>query len=219
MATLLGRGLYTFADAAKLTGLKPSRIREWFPVRSTKRKSIFTGDYKPVNGDRAISFYDLIDVYVVGHLREHRISLQTIRKVYAKLKEEYQSDHPFCRHELLTDGKTVFVRGLDRSREKEEVMEVLTKQRVFPEILLPFLKAIEYDHAALARRWRIGKSVVINPEICFGAPVVESVGVPTSILAASYHANLENAERVARWHGVTSKDVLAAVAFESRFAA
>lgn len=28
--SILGRGVYTFADAAKLTGLSRTRIREWF---------------------------------------------------------------------------------------------------------------------------------------------------------------------------------------------
>ena len=52
-----------------------------------------------------------------------------------------------------------------------------------------------------------------------GKPIVEAARVPTYILAAAYQANSEDAERVANWHGVNRKDVLAAVKFEHQFAA
>jgi uncharacterized protein (DUF433 family) len=214
----LGHGVYTFKEAARYTGLKGSRVREWFRHRpDAGRKAIFVSDYEPADGQQAISFYDLIDVYVAGHLREHGVSLQTLRKVYAKLKNDFETEHPFCRHELLTDGKIVFVRGLDQ-KGNDEVMEVLSRQKVFPRILLPFLKTIDYDDS-LAKRWRIGESVVMDPRICFGRPIVEAARVPTYILATAYRANSEDAERVASWHGVSPKDVLAAVKFENRFAA
>ena len=41
--TILGRGVYSFAEAAQLTGLKPARVREWFTIRPsrTNHKPIF----------------------------------------------------------------------------------------------------------------------------------------------------------------------------------
>jgi uncharacterized protein (DUF433 family) len=221
MTLSLGRGLYTFQEAARLTGLKDSRIREWFRGRLSRsgRKPVFAGDYAPVEGDSAISFYDLIDVYVAGQLRDHGVSLQTVRKLYGRMQENLGAAHPFCRKELLTDGKTVFTRGLD-GKGREELIEVLTRQGIFPQVLLPFLKAIDYDKVSLlARRWRITPKVVIDPEICFGAPVIEAAGIPTAILAAAYEANKHNAELVARWYNVRPQHILAAADFESTRAA
>src|SRR5207245_2653193 len=110
-----------------------------------------------------ISFLDLIDVFVAGQLREHGVTLQTLRRVYAHLADELKTRHPFSRQELLSDGNTVFMRGMDQ-KGQEELTEVLTKQKVFPQIILPFLKKIDYNAASkLAERWHIAPQVVIDP--------------------------------------------------------
>src|SRR5437868_1402762 len=98
MAHLLGHGIYTFSEAARLTGLRPSRIREWF-----RRRPVFQSDYDPIDGDFAISFLDLVDVFVAGQLREHGVSMQTVRKVYKRMADDLKEIHPFCRKELMTD--------------------------------------------------------------------------------------------------------------------
>jgi uncharacterized protein (DUF433 family) len=221
MSTVLGNGVYSYQEAALLTGLRRERVGEWFRTRPEKsgRHPIFRSDYEPVGGDRAISFLDLIDVFVAGRLREHGVSLQTLRRVYARLQKELQTAHPFGRRELLSDGKTVFTRGMDEEGQ-EELREVLSRQKVFPDIIQPFLKKIDYSEISqLARRWHVARLVVIDPHICFGKPVVEPVSIPTAILAAAYRANQEDAERVAGWYDVHADHVLAAVEFENSLAA
>jgi uncharacterized protein (DUF433 family) len=221
MDTPLGHGVYSISEASRLTGLRAARIREWFRGRPTRpgRKPVFFGDYEPVDNDFAISFYDLIDVFVAGQLREHGVPLQTVRRAYRWMTDELGTRHPFCRRELLTDGKAIFLRGLD-AEGQQELTEVLTRQKVFPEILLPFLKTIEYDASTiLARRWRIAPEVVIDPAISFGKPVIEEAGVVASLLSAAYHANGRDAELVADWYNVRPGAVLAAVRFASRLAA
>ena len=132
MTALLGNGVYTFREAARLTGLKPSRVREWF-----RRKPIFHSDYEPVDGDIAISFHDLVDVFVAGQLREHGVTMQTVRKVYDRMAKDLATTHAFCRKELLTDGKKVFLQSIGNDGEPN-LVEVLTKQGVFAEFILPF---------------------------------------------------------------------------------
>jgi uncharacterized protein (DUF433 family) len=219
--TVLGHGVYTIAQAAKLVGLTTRRVREWFRGRPSlpQRKPVFRGDYKPIGDFFAISFYDLVDVYVAGQLREFGVSLQTVRRVYDRLARDLRTPHPFCRQELLTDGEEVFIQGKDRAGE-EEIYEVITKQKVFPEIILPFLKQIDYDRVTiLASRWRIAEGVIIDPRICFGSPVVNEESIPTYLLNAEYHANNKDVEKVAAWYKIRSETVRAAVAFETKLAA
>ena len=221
MTAVLGHGVYSIPEASQLTGLKPSKVREWFRDRRSgrSRKPVFLADYEPIGGDYAISFLDLIDLFVAGQLREHGVALQTLRRVYQKMAEDLGTAHPFCRQELLSDGKVVFTRGLDAAGQ-EELKEVLTNQKVFPQILLPFLQRIDYDRVTvLARRWRIADKVIVDPAICFGKPVIEQVCIPTAILAACYRANEEDPELVADWYNVHPDDVRAAVRFEESMAA
>lgn len=221
MGTMLGNGVYGYSEAARLTGLKRECIREWFRIRGGdgKRPPVFRSDYQPVDGDRAISFLDLIDVFVAGQLREHGVSPQTLRRVYTRLQKELNTKHPFSRSELLSDGKIVFTRGMD-SKGQEELTEALTRQKVFPSIILPFLKRIDYGEVSkLAERWHIAHKVVIDPRICFGKPIVEDYSIPTIALADAYRANDQNAEQVADWFNVNAEHVLAAVEFENNMAA
>ncbi len=218
---ILGHGVYTLPEAARLTHLKPQRVREWFHGRPREefRKPIFQSDYQSVGGDRAISFHDLIELFVAGQLRDHGVSLQSLRKVHKQLQKELNTRHPFCRSEVLSDGKRVFTLGLDEDG-RNKMIEVLTHQSVFVDILLPFLKRISYDEATqLARRWLITEMIVIDPAICLGKPIVEPVGIATAILASAYEANHKNAELVAEWYSVHARHVIAAVDFERNLAA
>ena len=212
MTTMLGRGVYSFREAARLTRLAPSRIREWFG----NRRRVLTSDYAKVDGDIAISFYDLIDVFVVGNLRNFGVNMSMVRRAYETLGEELGTKHPFCHRELLTDGIRVFA----RQEQSSILVDVITKQGAFSKIIEPFLQSIDYDHVKLmAKRWRINKNVVIDPAICFGSPIVESVSVPTAILARAFEANDKDANIVAQWYEVAKADVLHAVAFERTLAA
>lgn len=221
LTAVLGKGVYTVGEAARLTQLRPRRVREWFRGRSNSksRTPVFESDFEPVAGDFTISFLDLVDVYVAGQLREHGVSLRNVRRVYDRLGKELKTAHPFCRQELLTDGKIVLTRGLDAAGQ-EEITEVLTRQRFFPSILLPFLQRIDYDRmTVLAQRWNIAPGVVVDPRLCFGAPTIENAGMPTRILSAAYRANADDAERVGVWYNLSADQVLDAVRFESSLAA
>lgn len=221
MKTQLGLGIYDLREAARFTGLHPVRVRRWFVQRPSEenRRPVLQSDYSPTDGEYAISFLDLIDVFVFGQLRTHGVSQRTLRKVGIKLKSELKTKHPFAHSQLATDGFEVFLRGVDKEG-KEELIEVLTRQRVFPEIIAPFLKKLDYNNVTnLARRWRIADGVVLNPEIALGKPVVDGVFVKTEILASAYHANKGDSEAVARWYNVSPEDVDKAVLFESNIAA
>jgi uncharacterized protein (DUF433 family) len=216
MSAILGHGIYNLAEAARLTHLRPPRVREWFTGKSTERrpKPVFRSDYDSVDGDKAISFLDLIELFIAGQLREQGVSLQSLRKVRDQLKKDLKTPHPFCRREILSDGNKVFTLGLDHDGRKE-MIDVLSRQRVFVDILLPFLKRIDYDAATkLASKWSIADKIVIDPTRCLGKPIVEEVCIRTSILASAYQANDQDPERVAEWYGLLPAHVLAAVDFE-----
>ncbi len=218
---MLGRGVYNITEAAALTQLRTARVREWFRGRrnGTGSRSVFQSDFPVVGGDYAISFLDLVELFIAGKLREIGISLQYIRRVYAHLETEH-GKHPFCSREIfVSDDKRIFTRGLSDA-ESKRVIEALTSQQYFEQIILPFLRRIDYDEATnLARRWRIFEGIVVDPSLCFGKPVVERVGIATTILSSAFYSNARNARRIAEWFEISPEHVLAAVAFEDWLAA
>lgn len=214
--SLLGNGVYSFADAAKYTRLKQSRIREWFRNREDGT-GLFRSDFGESTDQKLISFHDLIESYIAGQMRDNGVTLSTIRKVHSKLQSDWNDLHPFCRPEFRVGGKDVFYVGLD-SKGQQQIFDALTKQMVFVKLISPFLKRLDYG-AATAIRWRIAKGVEIDPKLCWGQPVATSSKIPTYILSNSFHANGKQADAVARWFEVTKDDVLAAVRFEKSLVA
>jgi uncharacterized protein (DUF433 family) len=71
----------------------------------------------------------------------------------------------------------------------------------------------------MASRWHIAELIVVDPAIRFGQPVVDRVGIATSVLRKAYYANGEDAEFVAEWYGIAARHVRAAVEFENDLAA
>ena len=219
-APTLGSGIYTFAEAGRLTGLAPRRVRDWFrgrPItqKAGRRSRVFDADYSDAAGGR-ISFLDLIEVLVAGNLRELGIPLRGVRKAHAELRRFLHTPHPFSHRGLFTDGRAIFLHMEDRSRSDSELIEVVSRQQAIPQVLLPQLTRVDYDPgSALARQWRVAAGVVIDPARSFGKPVTATSGVPTSILAAAFRANGRDAERVADWYGISAADVNAAVRFEA----
>jgi uncharacterized protein (DUF433 family) len=219
MIAILGYGVYTLPEAAKLTKLTIPRIREWFRVRGGRPSPIFHSRYQEIDGETVISFLDLVDVFVAGQLRTHGVSFQTLRKVYKKLAKDFRTEHPFSRKELLTDGRIVYVSDLSQEGE-EEIREALSSQGVFPEIILPVLKRMDYDRiTSLALRSHVADQVVLDPALCFGQPIVEKVCIPTRLLFSAFQANDLDAHKVADWYSIKPAQVIAAVEFESSLAA
>lgn len=220
---VLGKGVYSLTEAARLADLPPARVRNWFRITSLadSGRPAFVSDYSTVGGDRAISFLDLIEVAIAGKLRaaEPAVSLQHIRKVHAKLSAETGEKHPFCTREIYHNRGRIFTKKLS-DPTTDEIIEPLTDQLYLQAVIMPFLEKIEYDACTnLARLWRIAAGVVVDPTRCFGKPIVESRGIATRILASAYEANGRDVDRVARWYEVEPGDVDAAVAFERVIAA
>lgn len=218
---VLGRGVYSLTEAAKLTHLRPSRVRAWFrPLENRAGVGVFQSDYPSVGDDRAISFLDLIEVYIAGRLREADppVSLQHIRKVHKKLSIDTGKPHPFCEREIYHSKGTIFTRPLNDT--SGPVIEPLTSQTYINSVIMPFLEKIEYDHITnLARLWHIAEGVVVDPSRSFGKPIVSEVGIATRVLSASYEANGRDAARVAEWYEIKPEHVIAAVRFETGSAA
>lgn len=218
---MLGRGVYNFAEAAKYTGLRPKRVKEWFLGRTLDPtpRPVLLSDYPIVNGTSAISFLDLIEVFVAGQFRTSGVPLQLIRKAHARLRLDWDVPHPFAQLRIRTDGRAIFALSSDEPNQIE-IQDVMTRNLVFESVILPTLDRVDYDQATeQACRWHLSPSVVLDPAISFGKPIVAPTGIATKILSGAYYANGQDAKAVASWFGVKDEHVLAAVEFEDRYAA
>lgn len=216
---MLGKGVYSIAEAAHLVGVHPARLRTWFVGRPGRQTPFFEPDHTRVGGRIAISFRDLVDAWVASQFRERGLSLQSLRRIHSNLQKRFGDKHGFCHESLKTDGRTVFLHAVD-DEGREKLLDLLDNQLLMPKVILPFLEQLDFDPVShLATRWRIASGVLVDPTINFGKPIVTGSCVATAVLAEAYNANEQNAARVASWFNVSEDDVLEAVRFEHRLAA
>ena len=217
----IGTGVYSGPEAARLTRLRTQRVREWFRGRDSQSrifKPVFQSDYPVLHEDFAISFLDLIELFIGGKLRDAGISLPKLRRNYNELRRDF-GDLPCCTRQIYVSEKQIFTRGLN-DEDGKSVIEAITRQHYFEQIIRPFLEKIVYDDVTTrAARWNIAPFVMVDPAIRFGRPTVEGTGIATSTLSRAFHANWEDARYVASWFGVEENQVMAAVNFEGELAA
>jgi len=216
---MLGQGVYTVTEVSRLTDLHPSRVRSWFKQRADGSGGgpVFTSDYESVDGDYAVSFFDLIDVLVVGTFRDQfNVPMRVVRRAHSLLQARLGTKHPFCHNDLYTVGKNIFLCAANELNE-EILSEVVSRQQFFLHIKEK-RHHIDYNEMSrLARRWRITEGVLIDPSVCMGKPTVAKTGIATYVVANQYYANRKNQSLVADLYGISEKDVVNAVTFEDRY--
>lgn len=218
--TALGQGIYTIGEAARLVGITPRRAAAWFRGwHGAGTPVLGHTDYADWGHPELVSFPDLVDVVVVAELRRLGVPMPKIRKAYIAISNYFgRAPHPFARRDLLTDSNGDVFLYVARHDGIDELVEVVSRQRAFPKLLMRYLTRINYDPASgLARRMRLTDEIVIDADRRYGKPIVDSVTMPTAILARAFVAHEGDAESAADWHNVAPEDVLAAVAFERNF--
>lgn len=226
--SLVGVGLYTFAEAAKLVGVQSRDLRRWldgYSYRDRNKESVRSEPlWKTELTDEeveGISFHDLLEVRFVAAFRKHGVSLQTIRCASQHARELFDRPYPFTCKRFQTDGRTIFAQAIHDTGETE-LLDLVKKQYAFSQIIEPSLyRGIEFGNNELARRWfplSRSRSVVLDPMIAFGKPIVTDVGIRTSTLYDAFLA--EGTKRaVSRLYEVPLASVEAAISFEKRLAA
>jgi uncharacterized protein (DUF433 family) len=232
---LLGVGIYTRAEVARLLELSPGRVGSW--VRGyrytwgpkTQRKhgkqpAVIQTDLPIIDSAIAISFLELMELRIVQRFRAEGIPLQTVRVAWHHAAKAFATKHPFADRRVFMDRGRIFM-ALDEDRTDPELLiEVSSRKRPFQVIAGPiFAKSlieVEFDEEThlVQRWWPLGRAVpiVLDPRIAFGAPVIEGTRIPTSVLSLYTVGNRVRA--VAYAFGLNEAQVEAALGFESHLA-
>lgn len=217
---LVGVGIYSVPDAARLTGVSTHRIRRWLQGYSYQRDGkvrrqppVWRPELGTVEGDLCLSFQDLMEVRVVNELRNRGIAWKWIRKVGEVAARDFGTSHPFCTHRFATQGKTIVMHVLQDACDLR--LLDLARGQLLLHIIEPYLCDLEFDRETALRWWPLGKDheIVIDPARGFGKPILSSHGIPTRVLARSYDAEGSYAT-VAEWFEVDESSVQEAVRFE-----
>lgn len=224
---LVGVGIYTIPEAARLAHVPAPSIRRWlygyhygYKGQTVQQPAVVAATDN-LRSLRVVTFLDLIEVQFVHAFRDEGVSWKTIRIAATKAREFTRNDHPFASRQFVTDGSTIFAEIVQATGNRE-LLDLKSDQMAFRRVFLPSLRVkMELGERRVERLWPLGRNrpVVIDPQRQFGQPISRDEGVPTAVLASAYSSMRRSVDSVARWYDVSRTAVRAAVDFEQRLAA
>lgn len=177
------RPLYTLVEVSRYARVQPNTLRSWSkPGDSTL---VVPAGHKTV---APLSFINLIETHVLLALRRtHMVPMRRIRTAIEWLRDKYQSEHPLAELDLETDGYDVFV------KESGSPVSASRKGQIgIPEVLSRYLQRIERDPNRIPIRFypltyeTSPKTVVMDPSIAYGRPVIRGTRVSTLMVFERY---------------------------------
>ena len=231
---LLGVGIYTRTEAARLLRLTPQRLGRWvrgytywlksgLAPRKTRQPPVVHTDLPTIDGMVALSFLELMELRVVRAFVEKGVPLQRVRAAARTIGDLFGTEHPFAHRRVYTDRNQIFV-ALSDAGVEPALLQVsgrrASSQLIAGGIFDRYVEEIDFEvESALAERWYpLGRSVpvVLDPRIAFGAPVVAGTRIRTDVLAL--YASGNTVPVVAKAFELDAARIQAAVDFETHLA-
>jgi uncharacterized protein (DUF433 family) len=181
---------YTVGEAAHYLGVPKSTMRAWFVGQRNFRSVIRPADPQKLG----LSFSNLVEAYMLTAIRRrHNIALPTIRRGLDYLVRKLGAKRPLLEQQFATNGVDLFVEHLG------EVINISRDGQVeMADLIRAYLERVERDPQGLpiklypfTRRQpprEQPRTVVIDPRVSFGRPVLAGTGVPTAVLAEQFKA-------------------------------
>jgi len=222
----LNTGIYTAGEAASLLHENPRTVRRWAFGSSDaargRRKPLIRTELPVLEGQRALTFVELVELLYVRAFHQLGVSWSAIREAARVAAHLFASPHPFALRQVYLDPDSVLYGAVTESDGSEGLILLRGHgQQAFPQLVKPYLDQIEFGVDDVASRWwPRGKEagVLVDPRIAFGAPVIEGTRIPTSTLEEAFMAERpvygdRAVERVAWMYDIKPKQVHAALCF------
>lgn len=217
---ILERSVYGVAEAAELLSLRPERVRAWLDGYTRKQTS-----YPPViresrTGSDVVTWGEYVELGYLREYRNHNVSLQRLRVVIDKLRDELQTPYPLATaRPFVHDRDLVWQVQEDANLPRTLAIVVRTEQVIgLGDVASRFLRKVEFEEPEqgnIVRMRPAGRTspVVMDPMMRFGRPTVG--GASTERLWELYDAG-EPPEWIARAYSLTIEEVNAALAYEEQ---
>lgn len=199
--------LYTVLEASRYLQVPPNTLRSWvsgrrYPVQGGHRRSNAIIAL-PDSRQTMLSFVNLTEAHVLDALRrQYGVALPQIRRAVEYMRDRFESPHPLVSHEMLTDGKNVFIEG---AKVRDEIINASRYgQLAMKDLVELHLQRIEWDKSGVVlrlypfttrtRKADEPKLVTMDPRVEFGKPVLSTSHVPTAVIADRFKAGESIAE-------------------------
>jgi uncharacterized protein (DUF433 family) len=229
-ATIFDKAAYPASEAAYMLNLPVATVKAWsfgqnYHGGDGKAKKFKAVIHAADSRDKLLSFANLCELHVLAAIRRvHGVRLRKVRDAVEYVRDRLGADRPLIDRQFMTNGIDLFVdqapRLLNVSQQgqealRDEFMDALARierdNKGNPVRLFPYSRSSRLTAEQ-------PKSIVIDPSLSFGRPVLTGVAVPTEIIFDRFQAG-DSLEDMAKDYGVGEKEIEEALRFEQRRAA
>lgn len=181
---------YTVWEAAHYLGVPKSTMRAWFAGQRGFRAVIRPADQKALG----LSFSNLVEAYVLTAIRRrHHVALPTIRRGLDYVVRKLGAKRPLLEQEFATNGVDLFVDHLGDiiNISRDGQLEMADLIRAYLERIDRDAKGVPiklYPFMRTQAPREQPRTIVIDPRVSFGRPVLAGTGIPTAVLAEQFKA-------------------------------
>ena len=197
LQALLGAPSYRIAEAAVYLCIPTATLRSWtrgqpYRLQDGRVRRFLPIIQLPAGDPPRLSFMNLLESHVVNALRRKGLPFQKVRRALEYLNKHFPSPHPLLDRDFLTDGWSILI---DHMRTLVNITS--DGQIEMKEIVAAHLQRIARNTQGLPVRFypftRRGhaddpRSVVIDPRLSFGRPVMVGTGVPVEEIVGRHKA-------------------------------
>jgi uncharacterized protein (DUF433 family) len=202
---------YSARDAARYTRLPYSTVLYWTRGRP--------GHPPVIRAKHQLSFLELVEIHMLGVFRRyHRVPLQKLRRVLTTLAKRYPDEaHPLATRRFWLDGRSVFTEELGDLVSLSEPGQLALR-----DVVELYAKRVEWGGSTPRRLFlfttrpeleidaELPKSIVIDPAVAYGQPVVAGTRITADVLFGRFEAG-ETVEALADDYGITLQQVQDAI--------
>jgi len=219
-------GIYSVADAARLTGVPSRQIRGWLLGYGQRRGKapappVLRRQHELRDGELALGFLDLLEVNFLGQIiraaaRQGRSpSWKAIRAAADTARRILSTEHPFVVRRIHTNGRRIFAEAQKETGDLALYDLVGDNFAIYDVLVDTFIASIDYEDD-VAARWTpnpLYPRIVVDPRRAFGRPIEVNSGAPAEALFDAWRGEKGNAKKVAAFFGTDEAGVDEAVKF------
>ena len=214
---------YSISEAVHYLGVPTSTLRSWFAGQTYHHggeRRQFHAVIRPADPkSHSLSFSNLVEAYVLTAIRrKHHIGLPTIRRSINYLVKKLGSKRPLLEEQFATHGADLFVERVGQiiNLSKNGQIEMADLIRAYLERVERDAKGVPIKLYPFMRSQpprEQPRTVVIDPRVSFGRPVVAGTGIPTAVLAEQFKAG-DTVPVLAKDYGASEEAVWDAIRCE-----
>ena len=194
-------------------------IRSWVVGQPNFKPLIKIAQLSPPR----LSFINLVELYVLASIRrKFKIPMPNVRTGLEYVKDKLKSKHPLAEYGFQTNGIDLFL-------EHSGILLNISKGgQLSLEFIKTYLNRIERNEAGLPRKLypltrlsefedeNTPKFITINPNICFGRPILENISTPVETISERFWAG-ESFESLMKEYDISQEELQEVVRFGAAY--